>query len=264
MFFAADDMAINKAEWENIRTVVRDALSEHEKGRLQRLKSWSPLSVVVALGIFWLTQWSAYTEFRVHTQDRLTATEGRLGIIEGQLRAIRAAQGDKAVLKELAGLDPKTLAQNLPALRAISQQPPIQFSNDLSSVHEVAHKLGSVSESTSDYWPTAADFLNFASRLSAPNLHPKGTPVKYNGVTIKDQTFSDQTVIFVNVIFKNVKFVRCVILFEDLSTVTMQSVTFEDCDIEFPMLPEIPPNPYRQTIQQLLASNIQHATLNVN
>jgi cytochrome b len=76
-----ENMAINKVEWEQIHTAIRDALAQDARGKLAQLKSWSPLGAIVAIGIFALIQWNGYTIFKTHTEDSLSAINASLLIL---------------------------------------------------------------------------------------------------------------------------------------------------------------------------------------
>ena len=71
-----------------------------------------------------------------------------------------------------------------------------------------------------------------------------------------------QILILNNVDLDNVTFERCRIILEDLETVNMHNVTFKQSVLEFPIT-DTPGPGLRQAATQVLASNLQSATLNV-
>src|ERR1039458_1438743 len=152
-----DEMAINKTEWEQIKVLMRDALAEHDKGNLQRFKSWSPLAAMVAIGLFILTQWNAYTVFRVHTEDRLANIEGRA------LKA-EATSSPATALSQLGEVPQNVFMVAFPALRTISEHSVNEVKPTSAVLHSVAGKLKNTPESAQDYWPTVLQFAHFATQ----------------------------------------------------------------------------------------------------
>jgi hypothetical protein len=161
MPLAQDDMAINKTEWDQIRTIIRDALNEHEKGKLQRFKSWSPLGALVAIGLFVFLQWNAYTVFRTRTEDKLVEIEARLLKNE-------AARAPLAALNEIGKLPPKEFRAALPALRTVSERPAQEVKPDGTVLLAVSSRLSKTPETAPDYWATTLQFIQFATS----SLHP--------------------------------------------------------------------------------------------
>lgn len=188
------------------------------------------------------------TEFRTHTKDALDQ-------IQATLRTLQASQSPKKVVAEIASLDSKQFAQNLPALRRASEPPLAAAAISAQVLHQVANKLRSVDENSQDYWPTVLQFLQFAREGMSPDVPAPGRPtidlehitagrgsfgpfkheiVRLDGVTLEGQTFENSRIIFTE------------------NPTRMSNVTFLNCVFEMPHVEN--PSPYlKQASQQLLA-----------
>src|ERR1017187_7506012 len=99
-FAPTEEMALNHIDKEWIALTIRESIRDHYRSKLARFRDWFPVTAAIAIVIFALTQWNAYTVFRVHTEDRLANIEGR------ELKA-EAQHSPAAVLKEIRNLPPK-------------------------------------------------------------------------------------------------------------------------------------------------------------
>ncbi len=171
------------------------------------------------------------------------STEQRLNNIESQLRTLNASQNPGKVLKEIASLGPKQFAQNLPALRKVSEQPLADVSPAPDTLKRVAYQLKSVDETTEEYWPTVLKFIEFASAGLAPNAPPyNGKDGMYltdvSGPGIK---LPARSVFILGGRIANMTFVESRIVFTD-KPVTFQNVTFVNCAFQFPTTDRPSPN----------------------
>jgi hypothetical protein len=165
-------------------------------------------------------------------------------------------------LKELASLDPKKLAVNLPALRIVSEQPLSKVSPAPAELRSIAYNLAKVNPTTDDYWRTVLQFIQFASAHYAPNAPPPGSRVNFelkasrinhaikfpphsgvsiDGVAIENETFTDSRIIFTGIpsVIKNVQFINYA--------------------FEFPTVNK--PSSYLEATGRELPSGIQSATI---
>jgi hypothetical protein len=209
------------------------------------------------------------TEFRTHTSDTLTIINTTLINIQASIRELQAPASPKRVLGELGALDPALWAENLPALKKVTEQTPEKVSAGQSVLQDIALKLGSVKEQTPDYWPTVLQFINFASASLAPHqVPPAGPPWKINveevskGTSIIGLNFENNAFFFgSDVTLTNVKFVNSRIVLGPRAVLILHKVTFVNCLFEFPT-GEIAPSPtIKNTARTLLASGIENATI---
>jgi hypothetical protein len=252
-----DEMAINKTEWEQIKVLMRDALAEHDKGNLQRFKSWSPLAAMVAIGLFILTQWNAYTVFRVHTEDRLANIEGRA------LKA-EATSSPATALSQLGEVPQNVFMVAFPALRTISEHSVNEVKPTSAVLHSVAGKLKNTPESAQDYWPTVLQFAHFATSALNPDVPAADSPrfIEDHG---QGNTFTFHGTLEKKVIFiagsTNIRdsvLVKCRIILAPNATLRIQNITFIDCVFDFPPDGERAPA-IQQIARSLLASGFTRA-----
>ncbi len=212
--------------------------------------------VAVGLLIFGLTQWQNYTEFRVHTGDRLDQ-------IESYLLTKRAAEVPHQVLQELGALQPKQFSAALPALQKITEQPFATVAPQPATLREVADKLKLVNEATPDYWSTVLQFIRFASAGLSPNVPPPGTAAN---VTLSHNTGSPGPLGFKNCVAEldggdvgPARFENCRVRFTQ-NPVRFLDVSFVNCVFEMPETTT--PTPYlKRASQLLLASNLQNVSI---
>jgi hypothetical protein len=146
-----EEMSINKTEWDQIRILMRDALVEHSRTKLNQLKSWSPLGVAVAIALFAITQWNTETIFRTHTGDRLDKIEGDLI----SMRALVAASQPERSQNQNA-------AKELIAQARAKVIPPIA----LSAVAEAGESFIEAAGTNAHAWSVAVVFVQYRSILN--------------------------------------------------------------------------------------------------
>lgn len=257
-----------KTQIESALVKVIDSFKPHGVRRVTFwLREWglAGIAIVVPLTLLGLlitvSIFAAYgikdnAKFQTHTEDRLDT-------IESELRTLEASQAPAKVLKELASLDTKHLAQNLPALRKVSEQPISEVSPPPMVLQQVVVRLQHVSESTEDYWPTLLRFIQFASRglasrapapgsvpamwldnvsVNGVNVVGPGSIVELRGGKLQNTTFTDSLIIFTTTPTKLI------------------NVRFVGCAFEFPDLDEPSPS-VKDYSRELLASGIQSATI---
>jgi len=271
-FFCPEEMALNQQDRDWVKLTVGESLRTHSRGRMERVKSWSPLGSVVAIALFVLLQWGQYVEFRTHTGDRLDS-------IEAGLRVLQAAQIPGKVLKELVNLPPKKFALNLPALRKVAEQPIKEVQAEPVALTEITKRLRSTDQASQEYWPTVLQFLSFASTVkSDPRVPPRSAPAisiyelfkrpsnipPGSAWARKLPPMSETVYLFDSVpedtVVRNFHFVRCRIIFTS-TPIPMENVTFEDCVFDFPGT-EVPNNYLQRAGEALLANtNIQNVTI---
>jgi hypothetical protein len=190
------------------------------------------------------------------------ATETRLTNIESQLRTLNASRAPKKVLEEIANLDPKQFAQNLPALRKVSEQPVASVSPTPATLEKVAYQLKSVDENTDDYWPTVLRFIQFASAGLASNTPAPGSRplISYKDLTLNGglPTGTDHVIVqFDRVGLANVTFTNSRIIFTSNPS-TFMNVRFINCAFEFPDTNSPSPS-LKKTGELLLSSGLTSA-----
>jgi hypothetical protein len=163
-----EEMAINKAEWEQIHTTIRDALAQHARGKLAQFKSWSPLGAMVAIGIFALVQWNAYTVFKTHTEDRLLDIDASLLVLRA--RAIAYGPVDSQSQSEARSILSAARKESIPLPLPVVEQGGLKFVE--ASRHD------------STAWRTALDFVAYRSTLNASSIPESSTRSSGNGYTL--------------------------------------------------------------------------------
>jgi hypothetical protein len=198
--------------------------------------------------------------FQGTTTESLRDIDRRLTLIEASNRAKDAVTAPAKVLNELAHLTETQFAENLSALKAVTEQPANEVETTTSVLQDVAMKLQNTDVNADDYWPTVLRFIQFASSRYSSTAPAAGTPVneylsnidgpnfpsrgvyQLQGGYVRNETFRDSRIIFTNnpVIFQNVRFINCV--------------------FEFPN--DNNPPPYlRNAGRELLVAGIQTATI---
>jgi hypothetical protein len=249
------DMPLNENDRAWIRQEIQAAHQKKGLGKLGAfLKDWIPSGAAITILIWLFTQYSAYTEFRVHANDRLDQ-------IEAQLRVLQAPSAPRKVLSELASLPPKSLEKNLSALRSVVQQPNDQFVPIPETLQNVRRNLTHVDQDSPDYWPTALEFIAFASNSLAPNAPPRGTPptVILKGDVFQGAAFPRSSVVLLDGgALTNERFEDSRIIFTN-TPVILRNVTFINCAFEFPTITNEPPRFMKEAGRDLLASNLQNS-----
>jgi hypothetical protein len=151
-------MALSGADKIWIQDEIQNALKRHGWGKLKGfIKDWGGAGAFVGIVIFLVTQWTAYTEFRVHTVDQL-------GNIEKRLNKLEAAPYI-AVLKQSAEnpTNPKSIQETKQALKEAkgtkARIPP-------EVVKETGAKFMEASQNNSDAWDATLSFLDYRSFLN--------------------------------------------------------------------------------------------------
>jgi hypothetical protein len=147
---AEDLMPLNETDKSWIRETIRDAHKSHGLGRLTRfIKEWSGAGAAVGIIVFVLTQWTAYTEFRVQTTGRLTAIEGQLAKQSVVTHASLPLSEFKTTLPELSA-----------AVATVRQQ---KLSVSPQVVVGLQQKLTATDTSAPGFWPVSAELISFRS-----------------------------------------------------------------------------------------------------
>jgi hypothetical protein len=170
----AEEMAINLGKDDKawIRKEIRDALAADKPQGFSKviaqIKSWSPASAAIAVILFALAQWNKSTEFRVHTEDRLTR-------IEADLIALRVSQSGSNPIDKKSQAEAKEALAN--AKNSSIKIPP-------SVIERTGEKFIEATKSDPAAWDTALQFVNYRSFLNASA--PQGKFVT-NFVSLKTQ-----------------------------------------------------------------------------
>lgn len=165
----ADLMPLNETDKSWIREAIRDAHKLHGRGKLTGfIKDWGATGAVVAVILFCLVQWNSYTEFRIHTGDRLNTIEAGLKEIKGGL-----AQQSLAIHASLSLAEFSAALPDLKSSIATSRRQEIKAPPRI--VNDLAEKLSKTDKSAPDFWPTASELINYRSFLSAPQQYIKIT-----------------------------------------------------------------------------------------
>lgn len=241
---------------------MRDALAEHSRGTLQQFKSWSPLGGCVAIIIFAVVQWNAYTVFRVHTEDLLASVQGRLLTLE-------APQAPKKVFQELGALPPKQLAQALPALRTIAEQRISAVDPPKNTLLEIASRLQKVDETSPDYWPATLRFIQFASSAISPSAPPSGPPTMVlervsSNIPLRKlfpSPIMEKVVFLSGVEISGGTFENCRIVF-GLEPSKMKDIVFINCVFDFPSGLTTPPSHLQIAAKEILNGKISNVIMN--
>jgi hypothetical protein len=215
------------------------------------------LAIIVTLGIFAGNLIKDNARFQGETTARLNG-------IDDKLRELRAAQSPDKVLKELTTFTPPQLAQNLPALRIVSEQPIDRVNPSPVALKDVAYKLRDIDQNAEGYWPAVLKFLQFASA----GLSPRGSSASGPRLTISQLTatgdiYNSTIVLSDGVRLKNVRFINCRIIFTT-DPVEMENVQFINSAFEFP--PSAEPSPYIKKAAHLLltADNLETVSLDLS
>jgi hypothetical protein len=148
-----------------------------------------PLSIIIPLcmlfGGYWLNRrkewWDADVDTRVQSvlekpggitetlnqvRDTVNRTETELKTLEPFIRDIVQHQFDN-----VANLPSKTLGKRLPAVQhlvAVAENRGIKA--DAPTLGAIGRKLSAVDANVADFWPTAAQFINYRSQISVADV----------------------------------------------------------------------------------------------
>lgn len=245
-------MPLNETDKAWIRTEIQAGHKRAGLGVLTGfIKDWSGTGAAITILVVFFTQWTAYTEFRVHTADRLDA-------IESSLRTIQASSAPKKVLGELASLTPANLAKNLSALRVVAEQPVEEVRPSKANLHAISQDLLRIDSKTPDYWPAVLQFVNFATSASSPNVPPRGSQVNAFISDSGGMVIPPHGVYQLAGRISNIKFVNSRIIFSPQGA-TLTGVLFTNCVFEFPNELEDPQGNLKAVGRTLLASDFKEA-----
>jgi hypothetical protein len=193
----------------------------------------SPVAIcTLVLALFGITLGALYQSFshvKEETEFR-TQTKDALAMIQAYIRAQQATQVPGKVLNEIAPLSPKEFAQNLPALRAVTEQTPDRVSIKPETLRQVAHKLNETSETTPEYWPTVFQFIRFAS-AKVSVIEPHGIAIRMDSIH-HNIAVQGQTIVFDGAVLIHGRFDKCLIKFTGRPS-HFEDVLFTDCVFEF-------------------------------
>jgi hypothetical protein len=262
-------MPLNETDKAWIRQEIQSAHRRAGWGKLTGfVKDWFGGAAAITVLVLVFSQFKSYTEFRVHTsdrldrvEDRLDRVENRLDHIESALLTLQASSAPKKVLSELASLPPKSLEKNLSALRVVVQQPADRVIVGPETLQDVRRNLTKIDQESPDYWPAVLEFIAFASNSLAPNAPPRGTRPT---VILKGDVFQgvgiprSSVVLLDGGTLTNERFEDSRIIFTD-TPVILRNVTFINCAFEFPTINDEPPRFMKEAGRDLLASNLQNS-----
>jgi len=130
----------------------------------QKITPWLPVTSMVAIAIFALTQWTNYVEFRTKTNDRLDTIEKGVVSIEKTLTGIQSDLSKQSLINHAALPLPEFKA-TLPDLRsAIAAATREKVKVTPRVVEDLQAKL-TASANAPSFWPAAADFISYRSQI---------------------------------------------------------------------------------------------------
>jgi hypothetical protein len=157
-------MPLNETDKAWIREQVKEARKRHGWGKLTgAIKDWSGAGAAIAILIFAVTQWSAYIEFRTHTNDRLDGIEKRLTTSELQSLAAKPQSAFDSNLSDLRS----TIAT---ARKDRIRVPP-------AVIEGLRSKLLASNSGAPDFWPTLSEFVSYRSSLSYQAAAAPSAPI---------------------------------------------------------------------------------------
>jgi hypothetical protein len=261
-FALNEEMALTKGDQNWI--IEQHALSH--TGFVRWLRDWGVLGtfIVSAIGVLSIAATCAFfavSEVRNNSEFR-GQTRSRLDRIEEDLRTLRASKDPKGVLGELAGMAQRDFSRNLPALKAVLQQPVADAQATPAILHAVASKLQTTDDRSVGFWEVTLRFIQFASSATSIDVPPPGT--KPNVRIGKNQGFTPLGP-FEHCVadldggdIGPARFESCRIRFTQ-NPVSFQNVTFVNCLFEMPESDN--PSPYLRAVSHiLLASNLKDAS----
>jgi hypothetical protein len=245
------EMALNDHDRDWIRLTVAEALRNHSSGWRENLRTFSIPSIAVALLIFAATQWDKYAEFRTHTQDHLES-------IDAKLLNLSPVTSIKKTFDDIGALKPKALAEALPALRKVAQQPAVSVSAQ--TIRTIGANLAQVSEQTPQYWPTVLLFIESASAGASPSAPPPGaTHSSMKDVAGPGIKTAEGERMVLSGFIKNITFRNDRIIFTD-APVQLSNVVFINCVFEFSQSDTTSPI-IQQAGRLLLASDLKDVAI---
>ena len=219
----------------------------------------SMVAISITLGVFAASEIRQNSEFRGRTGARLDA-------IEANQRKSAALESPRKVFQEIGALDPKTFNINLPALRTVAEQPITEVNPSQPLLRKVADKLRNAPEASPEYWPTALQFIQFASSGLSADVPLQGLPASHLGNVVSTLAggigpFSHQTIVLDYGPIAGLRFENCRIIFGS-AIIQMRNVIFVNCVFEFPRLDQ--PTPYlMQVARQLLSTGLTNAVVSI-
>ncbi len=153
-------MALNEQDRAWIREQIDNAFKRRSLG--QRIRDWLPVTAIVAIAIFFITQWTSYIEFRTRTNDRLDTIDKTLAGIQGDL--------SKQSLINHAALPLPDFKATLPDLNSAIARAKQQNAKVSSAVIGDLQQKLSASVDAPDFWPTAAQFISYRSQNTLPDF----------------------------------------------------------------------------------------------
>jgi hypothetical protein len=145
------EMALNETDRGWIKNAITEALREHARGWLERIRQWGPLGAVVALFIFSLNEFVKYVEFRTHTNDQFEKVLSQLG----SLRAVSSAN------QPLSKQNQEAAKQLLAEVRS-NAIPPIP----LKTIEQTGQSFANAGVTDPGAWSVTLDCLRYISFLS--------------------------------------------------------------------------------------------------
>lgn len=260
-----EEMALTQPDKKWIEEQIRDTHASKGWKFARILRDWgilgacitgalSMVAISITLGVFAASEIRQNSEFRGRTGARLDA-------IEANQRKSAALESPGKVFQEIAALDPKAFAINLPALRTVAERPSAEVNPSQSLLHNVAVKLGNTSEASPEYWPTALQFVHFGTSALSPDAPPPGPPWYLYLTGGEWNTFQgnyEKQAFFIGdgpTIFRDSVFVKCRIVIGPNVVLQLKNVTFVDCVFDFPTNGEATPV-VRQIAKSLLAMGL--------
>jgi hypothetical protein len=195
-------MPLNEKDKTWIREAIQEALKVHGWGRLARfIREWGGFGAAVAILIFAFTQWTAYTEFRTHTGDRLTGLEGEANKSDQRLREIERLLNEikgelsKQSLYTHSALAPEDFNASLPNLRrSLADARKENVKVPPAIINGIAEKLSATPENTPEYWPAVGEAISYRSQMveswpktNLPSCYDKPPTMETKIITLKDK-----------------------------------------------------------------------------
>jgi hypothetical protein len=170
-------MPLNEADRSWIRETIQNAHQVHGWNKLTRLiKDWGATGALVAVLLLAVSQWTAYTEFRVHTEDRLSVVEGQL------------AKQSLTTHASLPSAEFQATLQDLHSAVATVRKQRLNVSTKI--INDLQQQLVATDTNSVGFWPTTGEFINLRSDQGKGSLlsalpsctdYPP-TPMKITGV----------------------------------------------------------------------------------
>jgi hypothetical protein len=177
-------MALSEADKKWIRQEFQGGQKPHGNNSVIKfIQEWSSPAVAVVILIFFLTEWTAYIEFRTQTIDRLTSIEKKLTTAELQTQAALPQS-----------VFDKTLAETREVVAAARKQ---HVGAPAAVIEELRSKLIASNSDAPDFWPTVSEFISYQSLTNyRPSVQAKpagpltGLKAEFRFETLPDCTDS--------------------------------------------------------------------------